>query len=197
MNSAYSLVESPDQHCAEPRLSNPVMGQTAPDRKTNYTPYLALPCNPLYRRSPEDRRDCFRNGIRAAYRRMADVAENVYLLESVKRPQNSVLRVGHRRLNCRRQRIQIVGKRCGNGVSFTKAASAGRCEAYLSHGVSVLQALYKLFVGVYPVTHSARRIVLRMRSGYRKRMRRMAPISISYQARGNFAQNSPISINRR
>ena len=59
--------------------------------------------------------DCYRNGIRATYRKMVVVGENVNLLESVKRPQNSVLRVG-------RYLSHIMAKRrCGNGVSFTVA----------------------------------------------------------------------------
>ena len=69
--------------------------------------------------------DCFRNGIRAAYRRMAGVGENVNLLKSVKWPQNSVSRVSHparRALGRYIRRLQPSWReRSGNGVPFTKA----------------------------------------------------------------------------
>ncbi len=122
MNSAYYINEREDQHCAEIFPFNLVsLGRHQMwDKSSTKTQHLVKPS-----RNQRCFRylDCFRKGLRIAYRRMADVAENVYLLKSVKRPQNSVLRVGHRQASSCRPRIQIVGERCGNGDPFTKAVS--------------------------------------------------------------------------
>ena len=100
MISVHSVNGSP-QGIAPRGFPNLVKLRGRPDEKDSTTEISRL--------NPAKKSDCYRKGIHAAYRRMAGkYRKNVHPVESVKRPANSLLRVG-------------LVNRCGNGVPFTVA----------------------------------------------------------------------------